>query len=248
MPKISATVITLNEEENIAKCLESLKSLVDEIILIDSGSKDRTVEIAKEFGARIYGRRFDDYKSQKNFALSKTSNDWILSVDADEVIPKALTDEIKEVLPETKFAGFLIPRRNFILGGEIKHSRWSPDKHIWVWRKSKGKWEGEVHEEVFVEGSVGELKNAKIHYQDKTIFSFISKNTRYAKLEAVKKYRAGQRFSIISFFWDPIFEFSVRYIYKKGYLDSWRGLVLVLFMAIYKIQVNLNLFFISSKK
>lgn len=248
MNNITAAIITLNEEDKLRKCLESLKAWVDEIILVDSGSNDKTIEIAGEFGAKIFARKFDNFAAQKNFATEKSTSKWILSVDADEVIPKSLADEIKKAIEDPEFNGYLIPRRNFILGAEIKHSRWSPDKHIWLFKKSSGKWVGQVHEEVKVDGAVGELKNSKLHYQDKTITGFIRGNNFYANLLAKDMFKKGIRFSLFKFLYDPIFEFSVRYIYKKGFLDGWRGLILSILMAYYQMTVWLKLLSLQSQK
>lgn len=248
MGKLSATVITLNEEGNLPQCLRSLKNLVDEIIVVDSGSKDKTVEVAKSYKAKIFQRKFDNFANQKNYASSCASGGWILSIDADEVIPKDLAQEILQVIKSSEFNGYLIPRRNFILGAEIKYSRWSPDKHIWLWKKKDGKWIGDVHEEVNVNGKVGELKAGKIHYQDRTIGEFISSNKLYAKILAEKMFQEGKRFSLFRLFWDPLFEFSIRFIYKKGFLDGWRGLVLSILMAFYKINVWWNVLMLNFRK
>lgn len=245
MNKLSATVITLNEEEKLPECLESIKDLVDEIIVVDSGSEDKTVEIAKDFGAKTFVRKFDNFANQKNYASERALGEWILSIDADEIIPPELAKEILEAINSNEYEGYLMPRRNFILGAEIKHSRWSPDKHIWLWKKKFGKWEGNVHEEVVVRGRVGELKEGKFHYQDRTIGDFIAKNKKYARLLAEKMFLDGQRFSLVKFIWDPTFEFMVRFVYKKGFLDGWRGLVLATLMAFYKTDVWLQILRLS---
>lgn len=234
---ISATIITLNEQRNIKKVLQGLKGVVDEVVIVDSGSIDKTVEFAKESCAKVFYREFDNFSNQKNFAASKTEGDWILSMDADEELPKELGEEIKKSVKKNEFSAYLIPRRNFILGGEIKHSRWSPDKHIWLWKKSFGKWVGEVHEEVKVNGKVGELKTAKLHYQRERISGFIKSNDLYSSILAKSLFKKGIKFSLFRLFWDSTYEFFLRYIYKLGFLDGWRGFVLAYLMAIYKITV-----------
>lgn len=241
MNNLTATVITLNEEHNLPQCLESLKNLAGEVIVVDCGSQDKTVEIAKRFGAKVFHRKFDNFANQKNWAADKATKDWILSVDADEIITKKLADEIKKAIHTDKFLGYLIPRRNFILGAEIKYSRWSPDEHIWLWKKGQGKWLGDVHEEVVVDGKVGRLQEAKIHYQDKTIAEFMATNDRYSSLKAKQMLQQGMKFSIFKMIRDSLFEFSVRFIYKKGFLDGLKGLVLAYLMAVYKLNVWLKL-------
>lgn len=248
MGKLSVVVISLNEEENIVRCLRSVKGLADEIVVLDSGSVDKTTDIAKKFGAKVFKRKFDNFANQKNTAVGFTDGEWILSLDADEEITRELADEIKVALKSNEFNGFLIPRRNFILGGEIKHSRWSPDKHIWLWKKSKGRWVGDVHEEVVVDGRVGELNCAKLHFQDKTISEFFQTNNKYSELLAKKLQKVGVKFSWFGFFWDPIWEFKLRYIFKLGFLDGWRGFVLCYMMAIYKMIVWIKVWEIQRNK
>lgn len=241
MNNLSATIITLNEEDNIEECIKSIKELVDEIIVVDSGSKDKTVEKAKDLGAKVFFHEFVDYASQKNWAMNKALGEWIFSLDADERITPELGAEIKKVIAENNYSGFLMPRRNFILGGEIKFTRWSPDRHIWLWKKSFGKWVGDVHEEVVLEGQVGQLKAAKLHYSHRTVGEFLRSNNKYSTLAAKQLFKQGVNFSVFKMFKEAIFEFCVRYLYKKGFLDGWRGLVLSCLMAIYKLTVWIKL-------
>lgn len=229
---ISATIITLNEQEKIDKALESLKGLSKEVIVVDSGSDDDTLKICKSFGSKTFVRKFDNFANQKNYSLSKATGDWILSLDADEQISPALAEEIKKAIESREYVGYLIPRRNFILGKEIKHSRWSPDKHVWLWKKGFGKWVGNVHEEMVVTGEVGELKNCKIHYSHETISDFMKSNNLYSTLKARQI-----KFSCWRLFWDPLSEFFIRFIYKKGFLDGKTGFILAYLMSIYKLTV-----------
>lgn len=245
---ISATIITLNEQDYIQNAIESVKSLAEEIIVVDSGSKDKTVEIAKKLGAKVFIRAFDNFANQKNFAVSKSTNDWIISLDADEEIPLNLSEEIKKAVMNQEFVAFLIPRRNFILGKEIKHSWWSPDMHIWLWRKDKGKWIGDVHEELEVGGKVGKLKNAKLHFQSKSISEFMEGNELYSLILAKSLFRKGVRFSLLRLFWDPVLEFLIRFVYKLGFLDGLRGFVLAYLMAIYKVTVLIKIYELQNLK
>lgn len=142
MVNLSVVIITLNEEDDLPGCLESVKGIADEIILVDSGSKDRTIEIAKSYGAKIIVRKFDNYANQKNYAVSCASGTWILSIDADERIEPELAGEIISEIrnPKSGVNGYSIPRKNIIFGKFIKYTRWQPelDRHVWLWKKIRG--------------------------------------------------------------------------------------------------------------
>lgn len=245
---ISVTIITLNEEKNITKLLKNLEDFADEIIIVDSGSTDKTIELAKKFKVKVFFRKFDNFANQKNWAASKVNEEWILSIDADEEIPNSLKQEIKGAIKNKQYNGYLIPRRNFILGREIKHSRWSPDKHIWLWRKDHGKWVGDVHEEVKVSGDVGKLKNSKIHNSHKTISNLFESNNFYSALLAQSMHKKSIKFSFLKMLWDSYFEFFVRFFYKLGFLDGWRGFVLAYAMAVYQLMVWIKLWELEQKK
>ncbi len=238
---LSVTIITLDEEKDLPKCLESVKDLADEIVVVDSGSTDKTVEIARKFAAEVFVRKFDNYSNQKNFAANMAKGDWILSVDADEEIEPALANEIKLKLRDIKngINGFSIPRKNIILGKFIRYTRWQPelDRHIWLWKKDAGKWVNEVHEEVLVEGKVEKLKNAKIHKQYKSVEEFFQMMVRYSQFDAEERVGKGIHFSYLRLFFDPIYNFLVRYFYRLGFLDGWRGFVLSYLMAVYHLIV-----------
>lgn len=234
---ISAVIITKNEGEKIGSAIKSAKGVADEVIVVDSGSTDSTQQIAKDAGAKIFFRQFDNFANQKNWAVSKANGDWILAVDADELIPDELAAEILEIIKDTKYAGFLIPRRNFILGDEIKHSRWSPDTHIWLWRKNAGQWVGDVHEEVKVLGQTGLLKNSKIHNSHKTVSLFLKANELYSTLEAALLFTKKVKFSFLKMMRDALFEFFIRFTLKAGFLDGKRGFILSYLMGIYKLTV-----------
>ncbi len=244
---ISVILITLNEEKNIKRAIESILDVADEIIVVDSGSTDKTVEVAEKLGAKVFFRKFSNFADQKNWAMSKANNEWILSLDADEEIPPQLAVEIKQAVKKEGIAGYLIPRRNFILGKEIKYSRWSPDKHIWLWRKHMGKWEGDVHEEVRVLGKIEELKNSKIHHSHETLSEFLESNNFYSTLLSNSMFKKNISFSLRKMFWNSLLEFKIRYFYKLGFLDGWGGFVLAYSMAIYQLSVWIKLWQLNQK-
>lgn len=237
--KLSVTIITLNEEEKIGSALDSVKKVADEVVLVDSGSTDKTIKIAKRHGSKVFTRKFDNYASQKNFALKKASGDWILSLDADEEVTPNLAKEIESAIGEKGVNAYTIPRKNFILGKFIKHARWQPelDRHIWLWKKGKGAWKGKVHEEVVVEGKVGKLENPKIHRHNETVFEFWNMMNTYSSRDASQRIEEGTRFSYFRLFFDPLYNFLVRFFYRGGFLDGWRGFSLSYLMAIYHFNL-----------
>lgn len=245
MAKLTVCIITLNEETDLANCLETIKDIADEIVIVDSGSTDKTVEVAYRFQAKVYSRKFDNYANQKNFASSKASGDWIFFIDADEWIEKELAEDIKTVINNSAIecVAYSMPRKNIILGKFIRFTRWQPelDRHIWLYKKDCGKWQGEVHEEFIPNGDVGKLKHAKWHHQYDTVSEFLSMINRYSELEANQRYERGERFSILEMFWRPKYNFIIRYFYRLGFLDGWRGFVLSFLMGIYHLSVEVKL-------
>lgn len=247
MPTLSVTIITLNEQKYLPLCLESVNKLKCEIVLVDCGSTDKTLEIAKKFGAKVYYRKFDNYANQKNYAQSLASGDWILSLDADEELSPGLSSEIEHILSSDNLrsssgdfpVAFTIPRVNIIFGRKILHTRWQPelDRHIWLWRKGAGNWSGDVHEEVVVRGLVGKLKYSKIHHQYDSVAEFLEMMNRYSDFEANQLNNNKVQFSLLKCLFTAKYNFLVRFVYRLGFLDGWRGFVLSYLMAIYQLEV-----------
>ncbi len=248
MKKLSVTIITLNEQRYLSGCLESIQNLADEIVVVDSGSTDKTVDVAKSFNAKIFYRKFDNYANQKNYAASKASGDWILSIDADEEIEPELAQEIESNIKKQKaisnkqeanIVAYTIPRKNIIFGKFIKYTRWQPelDRHAWLWKKGAGEWVGEVHEELVVKGNVGRMEHHKIHHQYETVGQFLGMMNRYSEIEAKYKIKNGNKFSPARMFFDPNYNFFVRYFYRLGFLDGWRGFILSYLMGVYHFVV-----------
>ena len=160
--KVSATVITFNEERDLAACLASL-SWCDEIVLVDSGSTDRTPEIAAEYGARVFVLPFQGFSEQKNFAAEQTKSEWILSIDADESISPELQEEIFSLPLDGNISGYFVPRKNLWLSHPIQHGGWYPDYTLRLYRKATGGWQGLSHEQVVVKGDTSVLRNPIVH-------------------------------------------------------------------------------------
>ena len=183
--KVSVTLITLNAEKHLEECLNGVK-WADEIILVDSGSADRTLDIAKKFGnCKVFDKKFEGFGHQKNFATSKASNQWIFNVDADEIVTDALRKEIEEALREPKFDAYYIPRKSFLGKRWIRGAGQWPDYQLRIYDRNKGRFEDKlVHERVTVQGRTAKLKNHFVHYNYESWQNFMAKRNLYTTKEA----------------------------------------------------------------
>jgi len=225
--KISACVMTLNEERNIRRCLESL-TWCDEIVVIDSGSTDRTVEICKEYTERVYFNEWEGYIAQRNVCRDYALNNWVLVMDADEEISDPLRDEIQAVFShEVHYHGFQFPRMVFYLGKWIRHGEWYPDTKLRLFRKDKGITGGnEPHDLVIVDGPVRTLKGRILHYTYDSITDHLQTMNRFSSISAKDKFDGGRRFKLSDVVIRPPFRFFKGYVIKLGFLDGLRGFII----------------------
>ncbi|HKK20384.1 MAG TPA: glycosyltransferase family 2 protein [candidate division Zixibacteria bacterium] len=224
MKPVSVVVISRDEERNIGRCLESV-GWADDIVLIDSQSQDRTVEIAQEHGARIFSPVWRGYGAAKQEGVRQARCDWILSLDADEVVTPELTEEIKHVLSEEDPAsGYYLPRRTQFLGRWIKHCGWYPDHILRLFDRAKGGFtDAVVHEKVVVEGRTGYLKNDLLHYSYPSLEDYFRKYNRYTTLGAEEAYRRGSRAGWFDIVIKPYVAFLKHYIARQGFRDGLEG-------------------------
>ena len=226
---LSVVIITKNEERNIREALIS-SDFADEIIVLDSGSDDRTCEIAKEHGAHVEYSAWLGYGQQKNKAVSLTNNDWVLVIDADERIPNKLKVEIQEILKNPVFHGYKIPRLNSFFGKYIKHGGLYPDYTLRLFNKKFGRFtDSIVHEKVEVLGPIGTIQNHLIHYAFSSVIDFYKTQKKYAALSVKKK-------SKLKAFFSPLWVFIKIYFLRFGFLDGWRGLIIAIVYAIYTFR------------
>ncbi len=232
--KISAAIITFNEERNIARVIESLRCC-DEILVLDSGSNDRTVEIAGKLGARVVEASWHGYAAQKNIAAELAKYDWVLSLDADESLSEALEAEIwqiKKAGPD--FDGYTVPRLAQYLGRWILHSGWYPDRKIRLFNRIKAKWVGEfVHESVRVQGTVGHLQSNLLHFTCSSISEHLRTMDRYTTLAAQEIAARQSTISLSRLLCDPPWTFLQTYFLKLGFLDGVEGLAIAYMAAFY---------------
>ncbi|MDA1313719.1 MAG: glycosyltransferase family 2 protein [Acidobacteria bacterium] len=232
--KISATLVTLNEEKNLPRALKSLRCC-DEVVVVDSGSQDRTREIAEEFGAKLLHRDWTGYADQKNFAARAASHDWILSLDADEELSDDLLREIIEVQKsEPDVAGFRFPRRARYLGKWIHHSGWYPDRKIRLYDRRKASWTGDyVHEFVVTTGPVTELRGDLLHYTCDSFSQHLATLDRYTDLAANEMLARGTKAGLWRLILDPPWTFFKTYLIQRGFLDGRQGLTISYAAALY---------------
>lgn len=255
---LSVVIITHNEESNIGRTLESVRPLVadgqGEIIVVDSGSTDRTVEIAELLGAKVFGEQWRGYAAQKNSAIAKAAGDWILSLDADESVDDELAGEIrhlilgqsrKEVkngvlenntaLVATTVRGFRINRKNHFLGRWMRHGGFWPDPKLRLFRRGAGRFEDRlVHEDVRLDGGARLLRGALVHDSYPTLSDYLDHMNRYSSLGAeMVAAKESLGFSVINILVRPALTFGYNYIFRLGFLDGREGLLLHFYHAVY---------------
>jgi glycosyltransferase involved in cell wall biosynthesis len=229
--KLSATIITHNEEENIEKCLKSLH-WVDEIVVVDSYSQDRTVEICKKYNCNVIQTEWLGFGKTKQVAVTHAVNDWILSIDSDEEVSWELAEKIKLILADPKYDGYKIKRNSFYLGKEINHSGWDNDFPIRLFNKKSGRFnEKEVHESVVINGEKGKLTEPLYHYTYPTISKHIGKINRYTDL-AISERNNTKEYSIITSLILGVNKFLKMYFLQRGFLDGKAGFLLSMNSAI----------------
>jgi glycosyltransferase involved in cell wall biosynthesis len=204
-------------------------------VVVDSGSADKTVTIAREFTDRVLFHAWEGYGAQKNWAIAQCHGDWILSLDADERVSEALRAEIVAALAgDPSVAGFQVPRQNFFQGAWIRHGGWYPDHQLRLFRRGRGAFTpSAVHESVRVDGAVGRLGAPLVHQSYRSIADFVARANRYSELAARELHAAGRGGSLVDLLLRPAWRFGSMYFLRGGFLDGWRGLVLALLYAHY---------------
>jgi glycosyltransferase involved in cell wall biosynthesis len=261
--RLSVAIITLNEERNLGRTLESVQALAFEIVVVDCGSTDRTLEIARSFGAQVFVEEWKGYAAQKNSAIAKCTGDWVLSLDADEEVEPQLAQEIRNLLcdeddkeepgghqsslimgrplplPKAKRDshpdGYFIPRKNFFLERWIKHGGFWPDFKLRLFRCGTARFdERPVHETVRLAGCAGRLQGALLHRAYPTLEGYIAQMNRYSSLGADLAVSGRKRdFSLVDIVLRPALTFIYNYFLRFGFLDGREGLLLHLYHSVY---------------
>ncbi len=228
--KLSVVIIAYNEEDRIGSTLQSAMKVADEIIVVDSYSTDRTIEISESFGAKVFKNEFHDYSTQKSFANQNASHELVLNLDADEVLSQDLIDEIKRIKRSdvSEYTAYYINRKNYYLGKWIKHSGWYPDKKLRLYLKSKVKWVGRVHERLEVNGRIGRLKGELIHHTYRDIYDHVYKLNRYSSFQAIDIAESKIKMLLFRALIMPVFSFLRNYVLKLGFVDGFPGFLIAI--------------------
>jgi glycosyltransferase involved in cell wall biosynthesis len=237
MKKITVTIITLNEEANIRACLESVAKWADEIIVSDSGSTDRTVEICRFFGAEVFTDEWLGFGAQKNLCQSRARNEWIFNIDADERAGPGLGEEIGRALDKGKAVGYYVPRKNYFGKRWVRRCGWYPDYNLRLYRKDAGRFnERAVHEAVVVDGPTEKLSTPLIHRTYSGVDDYLRRMERYSRLAAEEMMKEGRRTGPGDMILRPGFTFLKMFVLRGGLLEGKTGLVLSGLYAYYTYE------------
>jgi len=229
MPKISAVIITLNEERNIGRCIDSLAGIADEIVVVDSGSTDRTEEICKAGEVRFFFHAWEGYLEQKNHANALASHPWILSLDADEALSAELRESILSIKNNLDFDGYDMNRLTNYCGKWIRHCGWYPDKKTRLFNREKFEWGGErIHEILYKKdktAKIGLLTGDLHHYSYHSISEHIAQANHFTNLTASLAFDRGKKAGILKIIFSPVIKFIRDYFIKLGFLDGYYGYI-----------------------
>jgi glycosyltransferase involved in cell wall biosynthesis len=247
---LSVVVMVRNEEKNIADCLDSVAGWVEEIVVIDDFSSDRTLEIVKRYTDKIFQRKWDMEGISRNFAYSKASCQYILSLDADERVTPVLRDEIIAIFRKgPKFEGYRIPHRNFLGERWIRHGGWYPNLKLKLFRKDKFRYEeAEYHPRVLFDGKTFVLKGELLHYNYRDFHAAFAKLNHQTDFEAKKWVRDGRKMNLRILFWKVSTRFIKFYIVKKGYKDGFVGFFFAWFDGLYQFSTYCKYWEIKNKR
>lgn len=234
MIKLSVVVITLNEEKNLDRCLESVRGVADEIVVVDSFSTDKTKQIAEKFGAKFVEHKFEGHIEQKNWAITQASHPHVLSLDADEAIDSTLQESIIEIKSNWNADGYSMNRMTNYCGKWIRHSGWYPDKKLRIWDSSKGEWGGiNPHDEYQMNQgcTVKHLKGDILHYSINSIKQHVDQVNYFTEIAAYQYFKKGKKATFTKLVISPFMKFIGSYFFQLGFLDGAHGFAVCMISA-----------------
>jgi glycosyltransferase involved in cell wall biosynthesis len=244
MEKISLVIITFNEEKNIRQCLSSAFDIVDEIIVVDSFSTDKTEEICSQFDVKFVKHKFEGHIEQKNWALTQAKYPIILSLDADEVLSDELKNSILSVKNNSEYEGYFFNRKTNYCGKWINHTGWYPDQKLRLWKAGQGNWTGMNPHDKFelIPGATKKfLKGDLLHYSYHSISQHIQQVDKFTDIIALANFNKGKRTNLLKAIFHSIWKFKHDYILKLGFLDGYYGFVISIISAFATFSKNIKL-------
>lgn len=229
MIKISAVIITYNEEKNIGRCLDSLMTIADDIVVVDSFSTDKTEEICREKGIRFVQNKFLGHIEQKNFAITQALHHYVLSLDADEELTPELAESISQVKKNWAADGYFVNRLTNYCGSWIRHGGWYPDKKLRLWDSRKGKWAGmNPHDryELRPNSSTRKLKGDLLHYSFYSISQHVDQINYFTDISSETLFRKGKKAGIFMILFSPVYKFFRDFFLRGGFLDGYYGFII----------------------
>ena len=250
MSNVTVVILTKNEEKNIEDAIENAKLVSEKVLIVDSGSTDNTVELARENGAKVVFREWDDdFSAQRNYALENIDTRWVVYLDADEQLNEQLISEIKKVIEADSVAMYRFIRRNSAFGKDFRYGVLGPDSVIRLFPKDKVRWQDKVHERPVGDLPVITLKGYMKHYTYRTFEQYIQKMNQYSSIGAQNYHDKHKKVSVIGdFVFRPVFAFFKMYVLKKGFLEGWLGFVLCLNYANYTLNKYVKLKLLNEEK
>ena len=247
--KISVVIITYNEEKNIGRCLESVRELADEIVVVDSFSKDKTKEIALHYGAKWIENKFEGHVEQKNFALDQAKYSHVLSLDADEALSEELKTSIQEIKENCDSESYSMNRLSSYCGQWIRYCGWYPDKKVRFVNRHKARWGGDNPHDKLIPKEQGtiHLKGDILHYTYYTISEHIRQVDYFTDIAAMASYRKGKKSNLFLILTSPVFRFFKSYFIKRGFLDGYYGFVVCSIQAFSNFSKYVKLLELNKK-
>ena len=251
IPNLSVVIITYNEAHNIARCLDSVKDLASEILVVDSGSLDGTQDICRSLGAIVIEQDFLGYIEQKNFATSKASNDWVLSLDADEALTPELVNGIRAVFPSPAADGYTMNRLTNYCGTWVRHSGWYPDTKLRLYHRTKGQWTGINPHDRFrlnLGNTMHHLPGDILHYSYNNLSDHLKQIDRFSTIGAIAMHNQGKTSSIPKIIYKPIARFLRHFVFKAGFRDGLVGYTIARNSAHAVFLKYLRLYYLQREK
>ncbi|WP_448587295.1 glycosyltransferase family 2 protein [Thermocrinis sp.] len=240
-------ILTKNEEKDLPRAIRSVKDIADEVVVLDSGSTDATIDLARSLGAKVFYHPWNGYPHQLNKGIELCSEEWILVLDADEEVSEELRDSIKKAISFPLSDVYSLSRRTYYLGGFLKHT-WYPEWRVRLFRKGAVRFEGELHERAIFRGEAVKLKGDLYHYSYESFSDQYEKTIRYAKIMAEEYHRKGKRFRLYNLLFNPFWSFFKVFVLQRGFLDGLRGFAVAMSSFIYTFLKYLFLLELEMKK